>query len=116
MLLVVLRAGWALLQRDRRPPSLSGAAHWGHGVLYVLMFAIPALGLLRQYGSARAFEPFGLPLMAERPGEKIEWMVDLGGLLHGEIGWLLLALIVGHVAMVVRHRRRGEDVLRRMRG
>ena len=30
--------------------------------LYLLMWAVPAIALLRQYGSGRAFAPFGIPL------------------------------------------------------
>ena len=116
MLLVVLRAAWALRQARRRPPHFSAAARWGHRALYLLMFAVPTIGLLRQYGSARAFAPFGLPLMDAREGERIDWMVALGGAVHGELGWVLLALVAGHVAMVVRHRRQGRDVLVRITG
>ncbi|MDX5503091.1 MAG: cytochrome b/b6 domain-containing protein, partial [Halomonas sp.] len=71
------------------------------------------LALLRQYGSGRTFEPFGIPLMPGFEGE-IEWMVAPGSLFHGVLGWVLLALIVGHVAMVMWHRRQGQDVLGRM--
>ncbi len=117
MALVVLRGLWALLNAGRRPPHLNAAARLGHLALYALMFAIPAIGLLRQYGSGRAFEPFGLPLIDARPGDEIEWMRSLGGLLHGELGWVLLALAVGHITMAFWHRRRAhENVLPRMLG
>ena len=117
MLLVVLRSAWALLHAGQRPPHVSRAAHLGHLVLYALMVAVPFLGLLRQYGSGRAFDPFGLPLMAARPDDKIEWMVDLGGLLHGELGWVLLACVVGHIAMTLWHRRHpATNVMPRMWG
>ena len=115
MALVVLRAGWAWLHARQRPPQVSRAAHLGHLALYALMFAVPCIGLLRQYGSGRAFAPFGIPLMPGRPDDKIEWMTQLGGLLHGEIGWVLLALVAGHVGMALWHRRTGHhDVLPRM--
>jgi cytochrome b561 len=86
MLLVVLRTAWALLQARRRPSDLSAAARWGHRALYLLMIAIPAIALLRQYGSGRAFAPFGLPWMAAREDDKIDWMVELGGLLRWPSG------------------------------
>ncbi|WP_083745445.1 cytochrome b [Variovorax sp. KK3] len=115
MLLVVLRLAWTLANARRRPPSVSAASRWGHRALYFLMIAVPTIGLLRQYGSARAFSPFGVPLMDERPGERIDWMTQLGGLLHGELGWALLALVAGHITMALWHRRRGpQDVLSRM--
>jgi cytochrome b561/biotin carboxyl carrier protein len=113
--LVVLRAGWALLHARQRPPRASRAAHLGHLALYALMFAVPCIGLLRQYGSGRAFAPFGIPLMHARADGKIEWMTQLGSLLHGELGWVLLALVAGHVFMALWHRRTGHlNVLPRM--
>ena len=117
MLLVVLRAAWALLNAGQRPPHVSRAAHLGHLALYALMVAVPFIGLLRQYGSGRAFDPFGIPLMPGRPDDRIDWMVELGGLLHGELGWVLLACVVGHIAMALWHRRHpASNVLPRMIG
>ena len=117
MLLVVLRAAWALLHAGQRPPHVSRAAHLGHLALYALMVAVPFIGLLRQYGSGRAFAPFGIPLMPGRPDGKIDWMVELGDLLHGELGWVLLACVVGHTTMALWHRRHpASNVLPRMVG
>lgn len=114
MVLVVVRVAWALVSRASQPPALNAAARLGHLALYGLMLVVPMLALLRQYGSGRAFEPFGIPLMSGFEGERIEWMVAAGSLLHGELGWTLLALIVGHVTMVFWHRRHGQNVLGRM--
>lgn len=118
MLLIVLRLVWALMNAARRPPSLNLAARLGHWALYALMLLIPAIGLLRQYGSARAFSPLGLPLFPGRGEDtRVGWMVDLGGALHGELGWVLLALVIGHVLMAFWHRRDpAQDVLPRMIG
>lgn len=117
MLLGVLRAAWALVHAGQRPPHISLVAHLGHLALYALMLAVPFIGLLRQYGSGRAFAPFGIPLISGREDDKIDWMVQLGGLLHGELGWVLLACVVGHVVMAFWHRRPGHtDVLPRMVG
>lgn len=116
MLLVVLRSAWALLQARRRPAPINRAAPWGHRALYLLMYAVPVIALLRQYGSGRVFAPFGLPLMDARADDKIDWMVELGGLLHGELGWALLAAVVGHIAMALWHRRGAHDALARMAG
>ena len=118
LILLGVRIVWALIQRSQRPPMVSTAARLGHLALYALMLVVPVLALLRQYGSGRSFEPFGLPLMAGFDGPKIEWMVDLGSLLHGNLGWLLLLLIIGHISMALIHRRRDgdENVLPRMWG
>lgn len=114
MLLVMLRLVWALVDHGRRPPSINLVASLGHLALYALMVAVPLVALLRQYGSGRAFAPFGIPLMPGFEGE-VEWMTALGGIFHGLLGWVLLALVVGHAAMAIWHRRAGdEDVLARM--
>lgn len=118
MVLVLVRGLWALRNAGRRPPAINAPARLGHLALYALMFAIPVIGLLRQFGSGRAFAPLGLPLF---PGfdesQKITWLVDLGGLLHGELGWALLVLSCGHVAMALWHRRSAQhNVLPRMIG
>ncbi|WP_415844325.1 cytochrome b [Stutzerimonas zhaodongensis] len=117
IVLVVLRGLWSLRNRGHRPPSLSPMANLGHLALYLLMIVVPLIGLLRQYGSGRAFEPFGIPLMPGFEGDRIEWMMA-PGFLHSWLGWLLLAMVVGHIAMVFIHRRRprDEDVLARMLG
>jgi len=104
MALVVIRAVWAVMNASRRPPAVSLMAKLGHVALYGLMIAVPAIALIRQYGSGRALDVFGLSLMSGG-GERIEWMTNLGGLLHGELGWALLALVVGHIAMAVLHRK-----------
>ncbi|MEN5092033.1 cytochrome b [Pseudomonas protegens] len=115
--LLLVRVLWSLLNRHRRPPSLNFAARLGHGLLYVGMFAIPFLGLLRQYGSGRAFSAFGLPVMSGFEGAKIQWMTDLGNNFHSLLGWTLLVLIVGHVAAVILHCVKGQaHILRRMAG
>ncbi|XUO88982.1 cytochrome b [Halomonas sp. KM072] len=114
MALVVIRAVWAVMNVPRRPPAVSVMAKLGHLALYGLMIAVPAIALIRQYGSGRALDVFGLSLMSGG-GERIEWMTDLGGLLHGELGWALLALVVGHIGMAVLHRRlTGHSLMTRM--
>lgn len=116
MVLIVVRVAWALFNASHRPPSLNVAAKAGHVALYLLMLFIPAAALLRQYGSGRSFEPFGIPLFAGFDGDKIEWLMAPANLLHGWAGWLLLAMVTGHIVMVFVHRRSDNqvDVLRRM--
>ena len=116
LIIIALRLVWALLNVPRRPAAVSRLAALGHRALYALMIVIPVLALIRQYGSGRAFSPFGIPLMDGFDSEKIEWMVGLGNLLHGELAWLLLAFTLGHIVMAFWHRIRKshEDVLARM--
>jgi len=118
MVLVMVRAAWGLANLRRRPGyacSLAGrAAAAGHLLLYALMIAVPLLALLRAYGRGRGFSAFGLPVFAPS-GNEIPALIAPGHALHGVLGWLLLALAAGHIAMVFVHRRLGgEDVLPRM--
>ena len=90
------------------------AAKAGHLALYVLMLAVPVIGMIRQYGGGRGpLKVFGVQVMQGSP-EKIEWMSNLGNMAHGKLGWLLFALVAGHIVMVVVHRIQGHDVLYRM--
>lgn len=120
LLLVLLRAVWALVQRPQRPPHQSGfvgqLALLGHLGLYLLMIVVPALALLRGFGSGKGVRLFGVQLQ-QPTGVETGWMVAPGNLLHGNLGWVLLALIAGHVAMVAVHRYLWrDDVASRMIG
>lgn len=115
MLLILLRGLWALIGLSRRPVSINLLAKYAHIALYLLMAVVPFLALLRQYGSGRAFEPFGIALMSGFEGNKIEWMIAPGSLLHGWLGWLLFVMIAGHILMAMRHVRSGkQQILKRM--
>lgn len=118
MVLVLIRAAWALAQHAHRPPSTDRLARLGHFALYALMLLIPLLALLRQFGSGKSFSPFGIPVMPGFDGNEIAWLVAPANLFHSWLGWALLALIAGHVGMVIAHRRSPdkEDVLPRMTG
>ena len=114
MVLMVLRLVWALWQRGKRPRSHVGA-HIGHGVLYVLMLAVPTVALLRQYGAAgQDLEVFGVQVMTAAP-ERIQWMTKLGGW-HGELAWALFVLAGGHILFAIIHQIRGEKLINRMAG
>lgn len=120
--LVLARAGWALINLGRRPSYGAGpagiAAKAGHLALYVLMLLVPGIALIRAYGSERAYQVFGYELFPARPeGQAIEWMVNLGGSWHGFLGWAMAALILGHIAMAIIHARLLRDnTIERMAG
>lgn len=118
--LILLRVLWALANRGARPRHEAGliglAARLGHLALYGLMLIVPAAALLRAYGSKRPFAPFGREIFPAREPE-IEWTVKLADALHGELAWLMGALILGHVFMVAVHERLWRDgTLGRMAG
>jgi cytochrome b561 len=120
LVLVLLRGAWGLANQTRRPPHEAGwlgsAAALGHLAMYALMIVVPTLALVRSYASGRAFVWFNqIPVFAA--GAKDEALMRPAELLHGPLAWALLALIVGHVAMVALHRWWWRDtVAQRMVG
>lgn len=120
MVLIAVRALWGLYNMACRPRHGGGfwgwAAKLGHLVLYGLMLYVPAVALLRQYGSGKPLEVFGLTIM-NRGGAEIAWMTAPANASHGLLAWVLLGAIAGHVAMVLVHRYVWNDgTTRRMLG
>lgn len=120
LVLILGRLWWALAHRRSRPPYPDGlvgrAAKAGHVLLYALMAVIPSLAFLRMLGGERPISLFGVLLRGPRQ-EEIEWMVAPANLLHGKLAWVLLVLIVGHIAMALLHRFVWrDDTLSRMAG
>ncbi len=77
LLVIAVRIIWALLNASKRPAADSFAAKAGHLALYVLMLAVPVIGMIRQYGGGRGpLKVFGVEVMQGSP-EKIEWMSNL---------------------------------------
>ena len=113
--LIVLRVVWSAINASRRPFS-APVVKLGHAALYLLMIAVPFIGLIRQYGAARGpLNVFGIEVMTGSP-EKIEWMVNLGNAAHGKLAFLLFFLAAGHIVMAVIHQLRGEKIINRMIG
>ncbi len=119
LVLVLLRGLWGLLNLRRRPTAsgpLDAAAKVGHVVIYLLMFAVPALALLRAYGGGRGFSFLGLQIFAPT-GLRDEALMAPGNAAHGFLGWVLLVVIAGHVLMALYHHfALRDDTLRRMTG
>lgn len=118
LLAVVLRGAWALINIGRRPPYAASflgiAARLGHLALYVLMGAVPLLATLRAYGSGRGLSVFGIEVFAGG-GERIPALMAPANAAHGLLGWALLILTLGHVAMAIAHTYLWrEDTLTRM--
>lgn len=118
--LVVIRALWALANRANRPAydgqRAGRLAAVGHGSFYVLMFVIPALGLIRTYANGKGWNPWDLPLIPAT-GQEIGWLVAAINALHSPLSWLLSVLIIGHIVMAMVHRFLHRDgILARMTG
>ena len=105
--LVVLRLLWRWTRPAPGPvPGMSRhlrlAADGTHGLLYVMMIAMPLSGWL--YNSASGyplqwFRRFNLPALAG----KDEQLARLAHALHEYGFWLLLVLVVGHVGAALYH-------------
>lgn len=118
LIVLILRALWGFYNLKRRPKHQAGllgkTAMLGHLALYGLTFAIPVIALIRQYGSGRAWDVFGVTLM-QGGHAPIPWMVELGRDWHGELAWVLTALVAAHILMaVVHHFIFKDDTLKRM--
>ncbi len=117
--LVVVRLAWRL---THRPPALPShmspierlAAHAGHHLLYLLMFAIPLSGWLMS--SAKGFQTvwFGvLPLPDLLAKDKA--LGDLLQTVHMALNFLLIAVLLGHIGAALKHHFFDQDdVLTRM--
>jgi len=118
-LLVLLRMAWRARHRPPALPAAMGsssrlAAHAGHGLLYVLMMAIPLTGWLMS--SAKGFQTvyFGvLPIP-----DLLDKNKELGELLqqvHLGLNLILVAVVAGHAAAALKHHFHDkDDVLVRM--
>lgn len=111
LLIVIARLIWATSQINRRPvnpQSTSLLSSLGHIALYLVMVAIPLLGISFMVGNGYGLKVFGWQLV-ER-GQKIPLLVDLGSL-HSPLAWVLLALVIGHVSMAIKHHFAGDKKL-----
>ena len=118
-MLVVVRLAWRV---THRPPALPAhmpalerfAAHAGHHLLYVLMFAIPLSGWLMS--SAKGFQTvwFGvLPIPDLLAKDKA--LGDLLQTVHVVLNFVLIAVLLGHVGAALKHHFIDkDDVMTRM--
>ena len=118
-LLLFIRLAWRV---GHRPPALPAhmargeqfVAHAGHGLIYLLMFAVPLSGWLMSSAKGIQTVLFGvLPIP-----DLLEKNRELGNLLltlHWGLNMLLAAVVVGHAAAALKHHFIDkDDVLTRM--
>ena len=88
-------------QPDAFSAFVKRAAHWGHMALYLFMVVVPFSGygmsVMGGYGAAL----FGIPLPDLLPENKA--LAGLAHEVHEVSPYILLALVVGHVLMVIKH-------------
>jgi cytochrome b561 len=118
-LLVLVRLAWRAGHRpptlpDSMPQLMQQAAHIGHGMLYLLMVAVPLAGWLMS--SAKGFQTvyFGVLPIPDLLGKD----KALGAVLedvHAYLAWLLVFVAVGHAAAAIKHHWVDrDDILTRM--
>ncbi|MDI1298073.1 cytochrome b [Methylotenera sp.] len=118
-LLVMIRLGWRFTHRPPPLPmniskSAEVAAHIGHGLLYLLMIAIPLTGWLMS--SAKGFQTvyFGIIPIPDLLAKNRE----IGNVLrevHETLNFVLIAIVVGHAGAAFKHHFFDkDDVLTRM--
>ncbi len=110
---IVLRVR-AIQPDDDTPPLLRMAAKASHGLLYLLLVSLPALGFIMT-GAARAHPTlFGVIPVPSFTGHDRELAEQLGEW-HERGAWVLLAIIGLHAAAALWHHHvRKDDVLARM--
>lgn len=106
------RAAWALVN-VRRPPIYEGGwlgrfASAGQVALYLLMFIILVLALVRSYGSGEGWVHWGLQIISAT-GRQVGWITTLANALHSPLAWLIAVLICGHILMALGHPFIGRD-------
>jgi cytochrome b561 len=115
LVLVLLRAAWRFVSP---PPSLPGgtavvvrvAAHLGHAALYLLMIAVPVLGILFTWASGRALSVWGVVELAP-PAWVDPDLHDTFRSLHETCANAILWLIGFHVLAVLVHHHVFKDRL-----
>lgn len=105
------RPGW----ETQLPAWQRRAAEAGHGVIYLLLLAAPALGYLSACAApiqvpTTLFLWVHVPHVIGPDPALYERLHDL----HALAAWALVLLALGHAAMAVAHHRAGLPTLRRM--
>jgi cytochrome b561 len=106
LLLIVLRSLWRLTHRPPHVPHASAfqrfAVGAGHLMLYVLMIVMPISGWANSSSAGYTVEFAGiLPLPALVPTNHAAWPIY--DAIHRYIGWFTGVVILGHIAMALKH-------------
>jgi len=116
-MLIVLRIIWRL---THTPPALPDsiskwqkrAAGAVHGLLYLVMLAMPLSGYMQSMYSKYATKFWGLPL--PRLAEADQVMRERYTELHEYLAFVFIALIIIHIAAAVKHKISGSGISERM--
>ncbi|WP_407330348.1 cytochrome b [Enterovibrio sp. 27052020O] len=120
LILASLRVLWRLKEGQITP--IPGSPNWqekaakgAHHLLLLATILMPVSGIMMSVGGGRGLDVFGVSLIAG--GEKTEWMQAVGHETHEILAFILIAVIVLHVAGAVKHHLVDKDMtLKRMLG
>ena len=106
-LLLFVRLAWRLAHRPPALPDHMGrgeqfVAHAGHGLLYLLMFAVPLSGWLMSSAKGIQTVLFGVLPIPDLLAKNKE-LGQLLQTLHWGLNMLFAAVVVGHVAAALKH-------------
>ncbi len=118
-LLVIVRLGWRATHTPPplplgMTPPMRWAAGAAHGLLYLLMFAIPLSGWVMS--SAKGFQTvwFGIVPLPDLVMKNAE-LGDRLQALHSILNWVLAAVVVLHIFAALKHHFVDrDDILTRM--
>ncbi|EJU11596.1 cytochrome B561 [Sphingomonas sp. LH128] len=120
LVLSLARLGWRMAWKaPPYPASMSraevGLAHAVHGVLYLFMIAMPLSGWIIASAGKYPLSWFGVFQWPKLSVVKGSAIYGAGHEFHEIGGWVLLVLVLGHIAAALRHHFMLKDgVLRRM--
>lgn len=116
--LVLALSVWRLVWRltHRPPPSppgpawQTGVAHLTHWALYALFLAVPLVGWAYSSAAGRPIVLFGLLPLPDLVA-KDQALAEVLKHRHGNLAWLMIGLVVLHVAAAVKHQLIDKDGL-----
>lgn len=113
LVLASLRILWRI--KNKFPTPLSTSVKWqatlakiSHWVLIVGTVMMPISGIIMNLGNGRSLSVFGYELLAAA-GEKNHLLHEIGHIVHGLGGKLLILFIVLHVLGAIKHQFIDKD-------
>ncbi len=108
LLLVVLRFAWRVAQPppplpETMHPLLRRGAIGGHYLLYLLMLLVPLSGIAKSAAEGYGIPVYGLFTIPPIFAKGSPAALLLGGV-HDWLVWVFLVVILGHIAMALKHR------------
>jgi cytochrome b561 len=117
-LLIIVRIAWRLANSPPplpswMPPRERLAAHLNHLALYACMLAMPLSGYIASNFSRHGVNLFNA-IRLPPWGEDVPWVYSIFNTTHVVLSYVLVTLIVVHVAAALRHALHRDGVFSRM--